>query len=775
MSWLKSAVSKVREKGEELKSAGAVPTLNALKEKTQQVVASAANQVKKAGEQVRQRSISSIEVEARLEQAARSTRSPPALAELHRSWVSQLMPKEPGSPACVVRTGDREMSFKEMLLQSRALEITLEVIASSTALRHVYVEPPVPEDSMAPTTCLHDLLCRTLDGDANQRAALIRNMLASEDLSDTHIRWFIGAVSAMKMDWQVGALYVERKELALRAEYLRQEIKQLGAAGSSTEDVDRHRRKVSLSTELLETYQSVKKNVEDEQVQRQEGAVSRESDLKLILDQIQAHMVTLQSDAQTSNEKQKHLEGELQQSSEGIHAQLRHMDDVRIGIDKEIEVLEERKRALRMELDECSRKLDETRLKQRQHMGNCDLERSTFSAKKLSLKHQMDSAEDDQKGAVFELEVSKRAQQLVRNTEGIIQTVLAKQMEERKEKQSKFDSQFQELFKEHLTFAEEQLEHLRSRASTVSTAEERVAVAKTAQDAHEAFGVFRETYSGALGASGEEERVTRLQSEHQKLFDSLGGVAAVSTSTTAEVVRPATPQSSPAVSSPKAANVEASPAPNVPNATVGSQGGKPASAPAATVATPVATATTDSSPARPSPQPIVSPTAAPERETVVLPTAVTVPASADVSPTAAGAAIVQQTVAPPAATSSQVPGPAVIASGGLQPVKAETFSSPEPRAAVSPTATASTSGATVQPGAIFAAPPRVNQPAEGTSEAPPSPVAAPTPQAAAPVAGSSVPQVPVEGSVPKAAAPTSPTSPSRPGLDGVDLLGGVSH
>eukprot|EP00929_Paragymnodinium_shiwhaense_P015421 TRINITY_DN12350_c0_g3_i1.p1 TRINITY_DN12350_c0_g3~~TRINITY_DN12350_c0_g3_i1.p1 ORF type:complete len:614 (+),score=208.16 TRINITY_DN12350_c0_g3_i1:107-1948(+) len=561
MSWLRNTISKVREKGEALKDSEA---LRNLKEKTSNVVSNAAQQVKKAKDAVKGSGPGSAsELQAQLEQKARITKSPPALVELHRTWAQCLAGKE----GYKSDEADRLLSFKEVLLRSKALELTIETIAADPALRLCYAEPPAGDDKTSPVAALYAVLSRTLSCPVGLWSEMLRTSLSDDGfLCTTHIEWVTGAICAMKADWQQEALYSERRELALRAEYLRQELKQPDAAVAAKPDGDaptasssstaaaedeRHCKRVQLSSELLRTYQAVRKNLEEAQAHRQQVLSTRESDLALIAEQISSAIVGLQSSSQSSSERQKHLESELQQSHDSFQTQLQVMSQTRETIDKELEELEVKKRELRMELDEVSRKLDEARTRQREHMENCDKQRQELDSVKSNLKMNLNSQGAVAKNAEHEQAIVAKAKELVRETEAAVKSSLGSQMEELGKKQTQFNEHFQHLMTEHLVYAQEQSKALRAKACGQDGPEglpaaERAQVHAAAVAARDAFGTFRQDYGSLLTAEA-ASTAQQVEEDHVAVLAALEPLMqSVPDSTPAAVVEDASEAPAPA-------------------------------------------------------------------------------------------------------------------------------------------------------------------------------------------------------------------------------------
>jgi len=513
--------SAVWEKAEAIKQS---ERFQKLQEKTSEVVATAAEKYKHAREKIG-RPASAIEFEAQLESKAKATRTLPGLVELHKSWTQSIIAAA-NKEGPRVMMGEHELTFKEMLLQSRSLELTLEVIVSDPTLRQNYVEMPSPDDKSSPLACLCELLSKTLVFPPAEWAGIIKVAMSGGLPGEQQVNWLCSVISSMKCDWNEEVLNNERKDLALRAEYLKQEIKQL--EGNADEQLDK---RTALSAELLETYSSVRRNLEDAQVHRREVQTARASDLKLLSEQIQAHIAGLESSSSSSSAQQKHLEGELNQSQDSIKLQLQHMDEVRVSIDKEIDELDERKRQLRIELDEVSRQLDEARMKQKQHMERCDKQRDELHALKSSMKGKIDCATKDVVKAENDKLVLEQTKQMVHDVDGLLQQSLGDQLEDLTKKKAHFQEHFKSLLSQHLNYAEEQAEKLRARADAAMASEdaaERKAVLEAGQAAQEALAAFRHTHVSSLAATDTEAQLDKIKTVHEAIVSRLGESTATS-------------------------------------------------------------------------------------------------------------------------------------------------------------------------------------------------------------------------------------------------------
>ncbi|CAK9055100.1 unnamed protein product [Durusdinium trenchii] len=449
-----------------------------LQERTSVVVASAAEGVKRAREKIG-RPASAIEFEAQLENRAKSTRTVPAIAEMHKSWAQNIVASV-NKEGPRVSEGEHELGFKEMFLQSRALENSLEVIISEASLREHYTTLPTADDT--PVAYLHDLLSKTLAFPAVQWQGLIQ-VAMSGVLSSEEVAWILSIVTAMKNDWNDEMLSSERKDLAMKAEVLKQELKPL--ALSDTEEHSKKR--IELSTQLLQTYLAVQQNLHASGAHRDEVRQMRESDIQHVLQQVQARMVSLQSQAESSSSQRKDLEGELSQSQESLKMQLSHLDEVRAQIDKEIEELDERKRQLRIELDTVSRQLDEARMKQKEHMEKSDKHRSELYNVKASIQEKINGAESEAVSSGKEKELLDQTRKILEDSGTTLQTSVQEQQGDLKQKLVDFQEHFKALLADHLRFCEVKARQLQAQAEASVTEANKELLLATARSAEEAF------------------------------------------------------------------------------------------------------------------------------------------------------------------------------------------------------------------------------------------------------------------------------------------------
>merc|ERR1719491_2209653 len=140
----------------------------------------------------------------------------------------------------------------------------------------------------------------------------------------------------------------------------------------------------------------------------------------------------------------------------------------------------------------------------------------------MTVKGKIDTEVSVIKEAERERNVIERTQQLLRDTDGVVQRTLGGQLEELRKKQSQFNEHFQQLLKEHMSHVEVQLRHLRTQAESSSEeTQQRAEAFDAATAAQQEFDKFSSEYGDCLKGTELEAKVKELTAEHaavQKLL-----------------------------------------------------------------------------------------------------------------------------------------------------------------------------------------------------------------------------------------------------------------
>jgi len=477
MHWLKGAVSKIRENS------------GALKEKASQVAVEKAHRARRGHADL-----------SELEHMASVTRSSPAaVADLHSFWLKKLATAEERQP----QAGEQVMSFKAMLLKSRALELTFEVIASEPELRQVYLEPPQPEDLLSPVALAYELVTKTLSCPTGVFTEVFRLACARGTVTGKHISWLGDMVTALKLDWEEEELTASRHELQQRVDHLMNELQE---AEEETEPGEQVRRRQAASIGLLQAYAAIRRNFQDWQEHEAAHLVSETSQAE---ERIQSYISELQVAAETNSAQQKLLEGELKQSWDKIMTKLGDTETFSAEINQEVKDLEEQRRSLEAQLEEVMQKLEPAYARRRRHEERCQQERLEFGAQTDELRLKIEAANEAAEAASHEEKAVESMRQLVSSTSASLREMQLKQVDRMRTKQADFDSDVQDFVEEHLKIAEDQCRYLRERATHPQHRED---VAKVAASARDALESFRIAY-GMLLHHDEEAKVTELEAE----------------------------------------------------------------------------------------------------------------------------------------------------------------------------------------------------------------------------------------------------------------------
>jgi len=147
-------------------------------------------------------------------------KSAPQLAELHHKWLVQILQKDGGT----YNEGDIHLHFRQVFLRSTSLESSIELICRDVSLRQVYSY----REETDPTDPLHNLFLlfeACLACPPPVWRSLWKTIGSQELLSERHVEWIGNIFRVLKHDWQDEVYYSERKQLAVKAEALRAEIR----------------------------------------------------------------------------------------------------------------------------------------------------------------------------------------------------------------------------------------------------------------------------------------------------------------------------------------------------------------------------------------------------------------------------------------------------------------------------------------------------------------------------------------------------------------------
>eukprot|EP00452_MALV-II_sp_L67-6_P000181 gene181-177_t len=354
----------------------------------------------------------------------------------------------------------RYLTFKQVFLKSRALELSLEVILSDPWMRKRF-GPPHQGDTSSHAFYLYSLLQNSLSCPVEIWSSLLRSAVDAEMLSDYHIRWLSRIFAkVLKLDWMDEVFHGERKDMAVRAEHLRNDIRGVKAALPSLSDADiekQHRKKVGASRELVELYKGLRRNMEDALRHRQTTLAARDQSVTVLLGEMDEYKEDLSGNQVSTSAKRKELQEKLDQAATTLKTDLESMDAEREAIDKEIEELETSKAALKLEIEDVTQKLLGARTKQREFMTLQDSKRRVLYTEKDDFKQKISESEQTLTECESGREVLLQIQRIVRTTEQQVGSALNKQISELSKKRDQFDQHFVEVLRDHCRYEEDRL------------------------------------------------------------------------------------------------------------------------------------------------------------------------------------------------------------------------------------------------------------------------------------------------------------------------------
>eukprot|EP00397_Hematodinium_sp_SG-2012_P018734 GEMP01019203.1.p1 GENE.GEMP01019203.1~~GEMP01019203.1.p1 ORF type:complete len:791 (+),score=185.21 GEMP01019203.1:160-2532(+) len=395
-----------------------------------------------------------------------TVRNATQLAELHRSWLIQIVQKD-GS---AFLDGDKHLQFRQVFLRSRALEASVELICREPHLRKEYVG-----DSTNPIDPIHHLFGlfkATLACPHPVWRALWRNIESQELFTEVHVKWIGNLLRVLKSDWQDEVYHAERTDLAVNAEALRAEIRNIKTGDPHLSDMEqerRHTRKVKASKDMVQLYRSLRQNMEEAVAHREKALARRNADLELLKSQMDSHKADLATTAVVKSQKSKNLQIELTTAASGISSQLESLENSAKDIDHRIAELEAKKKELRMQLEEVTQDLLTARHEQRKHMQEVDKTRDHLAGAKKEFHSKIQSEEENIATAESDRDLCEGIQKIIEKTEGEVAEALMKQITDLGQKRVQFDAHFVEVLKDHCRFEAARLAGVGAGARSAAT------------------------------------------------------------------------------------------------------------------------------------------------------------------------------------------------------------------------------------------------------------------------------------------------------------------
>merc|ERR1719421_1674678 len=128
------------------------------------------------------------------------------------------------------------------------------------------------------------------------------------------------------------------------------------------------------------------------------------------------------------------------------------MDSERQQIDNEIEALEERKRVLKLEIEQITQDLLAARERQKNFMQTQDAKRKQLYGTKDDFKEKIQAQEQTITECLTGKELVLQMQAIVTKTENQVMQALSKQISELSKKRDQFDAHFVEVLRDHCRY-----------------------------------------------------------------------------------------------------------------------------------------------------------------------------------------------------------------------------------------------------------------------------------------------------------------------------------
>jgi len=335
----------------------------------------------------------------------------------------------------------------------------MEQLLGDEYMRKRFVQPP-PDDHSSHSFYFYSLLQNSLSCPPEIWGGLLRTATEAEILAEFHLQNLTKLFSVLKIDWMDEVFHNERKDMAVRAEQLRNEIRSVKTALPSLTDQEiekHHKKKVNASRDLVQLYKGLRLNMEDALKHRQTTLQKRDENIK----QLEQAMIQYRQelgDTQTSSaETRDALTKDLQSAAELFKSDLDSIDAERVAVDEEIEELELRKKNLKLEIEQVTQLLLAAREKQKKFMQEQDKKRSDMYSEKDNFKRQITEKEQLALHCEVGTKVLTEIHRIVEVTEKQMSASLSKQISELAKKRDQFDQHFVEVLRDHCRYEDDRL------------------------------------------------------------------------------------------------------------------------------------------------------------------------------------------------------------------------------------------------------------------------------------------------------------------------------
>lgn len=374
-------------------------------------------------------------------------------------------------------------------------------------------------------------------GDSDEDAEALSDEFQGErSRSDSSIYWLqrcersgfrwleLSMISALKKDWYDDFLEKERRDLAITVDQKRSQLVQ----DDSTDDVDPKWRKIQLSAELVDLYETVKDNLDECNSHRTSAKKDRVTTLIATKVAAERSIAAATEDIENSRSRQSNVQTSTEELDALFKPRLDGILEERTAIDFKIAALEEQKHKLKLELERVSQELVEAQAAQRDAMDYESQVRSELTTSKLKLSQMLNKEKADQGAYELDCGLNAKLVKLVNSFQESSEDAYQKKSIALGEVYSQFDNAFIEAVQEHMSTLADCIQDIFRRIKRLSDESESIKRSRNAQSVtqllHSSFnGNETEEFSATaerldVKLSELSERLT-LQASQLEIFD----------------------------------------------------------------------------------------------------------------------------------------------------------------------------------------------------------------------------------------------------------------
>eukprot|EP00918_Siedleckia_nematoides_P086163 GHVU01189680.1.p1 GENE.GHVU01189680.1~~GHVU01189680.1.p1 ORF type:complete len:653 (+),score=112.97 GHVU01189680.1:165-2123(+) len=364
--------------------------------------------------------------------------------------------EEARSPLGGKVTPESGMTYFQVFLRSRALELCLETIALNKQLREHILNHLEDEEKASPKQQLQELIAYCCRSDEKVHREILWLVLTAEGLCKTHLDHIVKIVGLLKHDWMENRLFDQRQHLSRHAEKLRDALRHAvsgvdvdGEENALTETpvvysaIARHRKIAENSRMLFEILEVTESNTLATIGHRKCSRASAEAALDDLSNQVTRSESMYRSLMKSNDEMRTNLQTEIDKSGDTLEKEIAALEATLAALDDQKAGLEAKITGLQAQLNEVEGKAHNARMRRAQLQNES-------KSQLVKLLGKLDTEKKFSSHTRQNMQDIQNIETLTENASSLLRELLARQAELIEHSHKGVDTQVKESLKRYL-------------------------------------------------------------------------------------------------------------------------------------------------------------------------------------------------------------------------------------------------------------------------------------------------------------------------------------